>query len=348
MRRSPLGLVVAAALAVLLAAAGCTGGGRPGAAPARSHGGGQPGPAGGSAAGTPAPADALDGLFAVTIDNQAGARPQSGLDQAEMVWEVPAEGYITRFEAFFQSRAPDRIGPVRSARPYLAAIAAGYGAVLVHAGGSQAGFAAIRALGLPQIDGLFPPGQRYLWRDPTRRAPHNLYTSGTELRRATADLGLRPERLALPRGPAPAGGEPASQLRLHYLTSGADRNLILWTYRDGSYERALNGEPFRLREGAAVRAGNVVVLLTDIRRLPGKEGYLDVRLAGTGQAWFLRDGRLWQGRWSKPSQAAPVSFEIRSGDGWRPFPWAPGAIWVQVVGDPHALGFGSASSGPGS
>ncbi|MDI3299270.1 MAG: DUF3048 domain-containing protein [Bacillota bacterium] len=350
MSRSPLRLALAAALAALLLAGGCSGGGRrspsasvPPAAPS-GGGSGPAAPAPPSSAGEPA----LGGLFAVTVDNQAGARPQSGLDQADMVWEVPAEGYITRFEAFFESRSPERIGPVRSARPYFAAIAAAYGAVLVHAGGSQAGFAAIQALGVAQIDGLFPPGDRYFSRDPSRRAPHNLYTSAQELLQAAARLDLQPGSLGLSSGPAPAGGKPVSELDLHYLTSGIDRNVIAWRYRNGAWERWLNGQPFRTREGAQVRAGDLVVLVTDIRLLPGKEGYLDVRLTGSGDAWFLRDGRLWQGRWSKPSAAAPFSFEIRAGDRWQAFPWAPGAIWVQVVGDPRAVSFGSPAAAPGS
>lgn len=341
--------LLAGALAVLLLAGACQGGGgRSSRAPAGSPvGAGEPAPA---AAGPPAApaAPALGGLFAVTVDNQAGARPQSGLDQAEMVWEIPAEGYITRFEAFFQSRAPGRIGPVRSARPYFASVAASFGAVLVHAGGSQAGFAAIRDLGLEQLDGLFPPGDRYFWRDSSRAAPHNLYTSGDLLLQAASRLGLRTRRLDLPTGPQPPGGKAAPRLDLHYLTGGVDRNVVRWLYRDGAYERWLNGEPFRTREGAQVRAGDVVVLFTDIRLLPGPEGYLQVRLTGSGAAWFLRDGRFWEGRWSRSSDTAPFSFEVRSGDGWRPFAWAPGAIWVQVVGDPQAASLGSPGPAPGS
>src|SRR5699024_9452925 len=55
-------------------------------------------------------------IVEVMVNNHPKARPQSGLSKADIVFEVLAEGKITRFLALFQSEKPDMVGPVRSAR----------------------------------------------------------------------------------------------------------------------------------------------------------------------------------------------------------------------------------------
>src|SRR5699024_9329825 len=59
-----------------------------------------------------------DRIVSVMVNNHPAARPQSGLSQADLVFEILAEGNITRLLAMFQSEKPDIVGPVRSARPY--------------------------------------------------------------------------------------------------------------------------------------------------------------------------------------------------------------------------------------
>jgi hypothetical protein len=75
--------------------------------------------------------------FAVMVENAPAARPQSGLGQADVVYEILAEGEVTRFAAVFQSHEAKVIGPVRSIRPYFVEIGAALDAVIVHAGWSQ-------------------------------------------------------------------------------------------------------------------------------------------------------------------------------------------------------------------
>ena len=118
----------------------------------------------------------LPGAFLVMIDNMEDARPQSGLDKADVVFEIEAEGGITRYMALFYNNGADKIGPCRSARYYFAELAKGLDAVYAHVGGSTDGYSTIRQLKLQDIDGIRATAQQF-WRSKDRKAPHNCYTS---------------------------------------------------------------------------------------------------------------------------------------------------------------------------
>ena len=122
--------------------------------------------------------------IAVMIDNMASARPQSGLINAELVYEMPAEGGITRYLAIYHHQNTDKIGPVRSARSYFIDKAIEFNAIFIHAGGSPAALKDIQTLKVDSLNEL--KGERNFWRARDRKAPHNLYTS-TKLTREVMD-----------------------------------------------------------------------------------------------------------------------------------------------------------------
>jgi len=103
---------------------------------------------------------------AVVINNHHKALPQSGIGQAAICYEVLAEGNITRIVAVFHDFDAQKIGPVRSARPYLLEFAADYDAIFVHHGGSPRGYDLIEESGIADLDAmrLSEP----FWRDPER------------------------------------------------------------------------------------------------------------------------------------------------------------------------------------
>src|SRR5690242_5691418 len=126
------------------------------------------------------PAIARRHPIAVMIDDLRPARPQSGLSQADIVWQAPAEGGIPRYMAIFQTELPKDIGPVRSSRYYYITWAAEWRAIYTHAGGSPQALATLRAKGNGQyvynLDAFRRPAA--FRRIHTRLAPHNLYTTG--------------------------------------------------------------------------------------------------------------------------------------------------------------------------
>lgn len=128
--------------------------------------------------------------IAVMVENSPAARPQSGLGDADVVYEILAEGDITRFVAFYHSRVPGKVGPVRSIRPYYVDVAAAMDAVLVHAGWSQEAMNRVAAGGVDHFDEVY--GDRvYYWPSPDRKPPHNLYTSIEGIRRGMEKKQLR-------------------------------------------------------------------------------------------------------------------------------------------------------------
>lgn len=88
------------------------------------------------------------------LDNHYGARPQAGLKDADIIYEILAEGNITRYMAVFQSTMPENLGPIRSARPYYISRALEYDPYYVHVGGSEQAKKDIRNLNMADIDGL--------------------------------------------------------------------------------------------------------------------------------------------------------------------------------------------------
>lgn len=147
--------------------------------------------------------------LAVMINNAPAARPQSGLSQADIIYEVLAEGGITRLIGIFQSQAGiEKIGPIRSIRPYLIRLGESYGGVLVHAGGSPEAYSIIQKQGKQDLDEIGNAGA-FFWRSKDRKAPHNLYSSDEKLRQAAAKMGYD-QQVQVPQysflAEEPAGG----------------------------------------------------------------------------------------------------------------------------------------------
>src|SRR3989344_7322518 len=123
---------------------------------------------------------------AIMVENQIDARPPSGLAQAKIVYEILTEATITRFLAIYDlSENLQKIGPVRSARPYFIDLALEYGALYAHSGGSPAALERLKDDdSISNLDEFFGYNSGYFWRDNQRSAPHNLYTSSSLLAEA--------------------------------------------------------------------------------------------------------------------------------------------------------------------
>src|SRR5699024_7541769 len=113
---------------------------------------------------------------AVMVNNHPKARPQSGLSQADVVFEVLAEGSITRFLAIYQSEQPEVVGPVRSAREYFCELTDGYDAIYVYHGAANFVEQMIQERQVENINGAsFDNDGHVFKRESFRQAPHNSY-----------------------------------------------------------------------------------------------------------------------------------------------------------------------------
>lgn len=149
----------------------------------------------------------------VQVENASDARPQSGLQDASVVYEYVTEGGISRFSAIYLSPPKGRVGPIRSARLVTISLARIYGAVIVFSGGSTYIKGQIQSAGIPHVDENSANGD--LFRDDSRPAPHNLFSDGSHLRDIASRVNAPPVTWSLwdrtPVGSV-SGGRAVSQV----------------------------------------------------------------------------------------------------------------------------------------
>ncbi len=272
-------------------------------------------------------------VFAVMVDNHEEAWPPAGVDQAFLVVEAPVEAGIPRLLAFFsEEQAVEKIGPVRSARPYFLDWAAEFDALYVHVGGSNA------ALDLIASGGTFDLNQywwgEYFWRaNGNRLAPHNVFTS-SEL--FNAFYQLREEAGAVPprlydlwtfKDSEPTGRDGIGL----YVDFWAPVYVVDWEYdkETGRYRRSQFVVPHEVESGEQIVADNVAVVMTDIQIIDNI-GRRQIRTTGEGEGYVLQDGIAIEATWKKPSKSERLKFYDRVTD--EEIVMNAGATWIEVVG----------------
>ncbi|WP_449603028.1 DUF3048 domain-containing protein [Paenibacillus sp. Marseille-Q9583] len=253
--------------------------------------------------GLPVSENSLPRPLAVMINNAPAARPQSGVSEADILYEVLAEGGITRLIGIFQSHTGVvKIGPIRSIRPYLLDIGESYGGVTVHAGGSPAAYAILQKEKKADMDEIGRAGA-YFWRDKTRKAPHNLYSNAEKLREGAEKLGYEksvkvPGYLFNNPDYIPTGGEQAAEFNVNFLLKSYKIDYKYDTQLQ-TYQRYVNGKPhLDLNNNKPVEAANVMVMGSDHKVLDDV-GRLQVDVELGGEALLFQRGQVTKGRWSR-------------------------------------------------
>lgn len=264
----------------------------------------------------------------VKIENSPAARPQSGLADADVVYEELVEGGVTRFLSVFHSTTPETVGPIRSARFVDADVAPAFRALFVFSGARDEVTAALRRadLVLQGEDGTT------LYREPSRSAPHNLYATGESLfDKASSAEPLRPPTVpwVFDEEP-PDGGRLGADIEIRM--SNASRSGWSYDRPTGTYRRAQNGTPFEVTGARRVGAANVVIVGVTVanRGCCDTSGspYVETVAVGEGRAVILRDGRIYEATWRKPAPDDHIEFLLPDGE---PFPLAPGPSWIHLT-----------------
>lgn len=271
----------------------------------------------------------LPQVFAVMIENSADAWPLSGLEDAFLVIEAPVEGMIPRFEVFFADDATtEKIGPVRSARPYYLDWADELDAVYAHVGGSPEALDLIKEYGTIDLNEFFHGWDFY--RSSQRYAPHNTYTTMEQLRTAIDELEPgTPEYEGWTFKDGAVSGEEKS-LSIDW-TSGTTYDMT-WEYAgvDNRYVRNQGDGWMMTEDNWEIRADNVVVVATDIGVIAGDDkGRRTLRTIGMGDAMIFQDGRVIIGTWKKELRTDRLRFYDVDG---KEIAMNAGKTWVEVVG----------------
>lgn len=271
----------------------------------------------------------LPGLLMVSIGNNRSARPQSGLEHADIVYELLAEGGITRLLALFYSRSAPEVGPVRSLRLAQLEIAMGYGGAFAHAGGNLDALNLIRELKPCSLDEIYGSGA-YFWRLTTRKPPDNLYTSTDRLLEAARAKGYQLQELApLPAG-EPGPGDPAQEVVVAFARLVNAPNIVRYEFDGEVYHRQINAEPHTTANGVQLGPANLLFLETETVQVMKEELQLDITVTGQGRALLVRGGQAYAGTWSKSGREQPFAFRSGNGD---LLVFAPGQVWIHLVPD---------------
>jgi hypothetical protein len=271
--------------------------------------------------------------LAVMVENHPNARPQSGLDYADVVLEAPAEFGISRFIAFFISRDAPAIGPVRSARSYFVAWAKEFNPLYFHAGGSPGAAAYAREIGLSRTNALWDATAFYRTSD--RVAPHNLYTSTQRLLARERALGKNTSNgtwggLRFKQPGTQLGPRSVSYARLAFN----DYYFVEWRWNPsaGVYTRSMQGEPAIERNtGNQITATAVIVRVHQVSRIAGDDkAREEVEVVGGGTAYILQDGRMTPATWRKDGINGPTLYYDQLGNR---IAFNKGGIWIQVIPD---------------
>ena len=262
--------------------------------------------------------------LAVKIDNSPDARPQSGLNQADVVFEELVESGITRYIAVFHSTDADVVGPVRSGRTSDLVILTNLNRPLFGSSGGNSGVLAdLNEANLSNVIENRAPSAYY--RDNSRDAPHNLYTSTAGLYGANPGDAGEPPHLFRFLGPTetPAASQPVSSVDVQV---GNDRTT--WTWIGTGWERTVNGRTDVDDSGAPLRFTNVIVQFTNYGVSSADANSPEAEAIGNGEVWVLSGGKMTTGTWSRPAKDDVTVYQDGTG---QEIGLQPGRTWIALT-----------------
>ncbi len=281
------------------------------------------------------PSDLPPLVVAVKIDNAPAARPQVGIDAADLLIETMVEGGLTRFTALYSAdNLPALVGPVRSLRPVDAELLALFRPVVLSTGGQPFVTGAVAAAGAR----LATPRDSAAFQRLERPSPHDLFAAPA----ISLEEQGTPEAGPLPwvTGPWP-GGDTGETVTIPFSAS----NTIEWRFEGGRYLRYEDGAPVSLFQDAGGTKvpfeRDVLVLLFVARH---SAGYTDGNgvdvptfdVIGSGRVLVYAKGEKIEGTWTRSAQVDPYLFADAGGD---PLPIPGGRVYLGIV--PRELDVGS-------
>lgn len=286
--------------------------------------------------------------FGVMVNNHVDARPQSGLIYADLVYEIVAEGGITRYLAFFLSNTPEKIGPVRSTREYyLVLVKELSDAMIMHIGYSPQ---ALIAIDTWPVRSLFRGGCESMpgcaWRDNPRNVAyeHTAYVDGTKLRELGTKLGwegkadIRSYKFKDTANKYAQMPSAATKISIDFWNRGDYSSIFTYNSQNNTYLKHTgydaSDQPIPLVDqetGAQVEVKNLIVQFATEDSVAGDEkGRLDYQLVGSGKALVFIDGKVIDATWSKASRDERTIFYDTSGN---EVEFNRGKFWIAIVPD---------------
>jgi hypothetical protein len=280
------------------------------------------------------PVASLGPVLAVKIDNIAAARPQTGLNAADIVYVLPVEGGLSRFLAVYSSHLPPVIGPVRSAREDDLEALRQFGTPAFAYSGATPHLLPFvhRAPIIDLYAGLPKPAAAY-FRGASRPAPYNLYARPATLLAAARgastarDIGFR-------FGPVPAAvhGQPTASFGAGYPAAAFT---FTWSAAQARWLIAMDATPARDTTGGQLGAPTIVIQYTTVRTSRFLEYGAPppyAQTVGRGTAVVLRGGAAYAVTWSRPDASGGTTFTTATGERMT---FATGPVWILLTAPPR-------------
>lgn len=281
--------------------------------------------------------------YAVVINNIKAALPHHGVSQADVIYEILAEGGITRCLAIFTDLSDvEKLGSIRSARTYFIDLAKAYDAILVHAGGSEYAYDEFSKSGWPHLDGI-QGASKYFYRDQARlnkgvAKEHTLFTTGENVLAAAEAKNIKLSRdEAMNYGltfseAVDIAGDAASKITLKFtkkretiMTYNPDTGLYEGYQQGGDYIDGNTGEVMTFK--------NIIVL----HARTSSDGYrMFADLIGTGNGYFACNGEMVAIKWSRKSAKQPFVYTLADGT---PIELGVGATYIGILPNTSSVDF---------
>ncbi len=274
--------------------------------------------------------DSEPGLFSVMIENHSDSRPPSGLSGADLIYESVVEAPITRFLAVFSlDNKINKIGPVRSARPFYVDWAKEFKAPYLHVGGSPE---ALDYLAESYVFDLnqFSFGQ-YFWRDSSRHKPHNVYTSTDLVKKAIASQSwsIKNDFNSWKYKPEGQIVDEAKTAKEVYINFNSPVYAVKWLYDEkrNNYQRFQAGRPHKDADYTQIYAKNIAIMYTE-SRIIDSYGRRETKTVGQGKALIFQDGKVLPAEWRRPGLDQRTRFFSTQDQEVK---FNPGTTWIEVI-----------------
>lgn len=276
---------------------------------------------------------------AVMINNHAEARPQSGLNSADVVYEALAESGITRHLAIFWSEVPDKVGPIRSARQYYLEWLSPYDPLYIYDGCADTDNPKTDACGniyTYNIKRIATIGA-WRWNDGRRYAPHNEYSSLTSAWEYAEKMNwdsfptIEAWKFKNDEPVDERGEKTKVSVIFHQRINNGGMYDTVWTYdpKTNSYLRQVGKQPDIDQESnTQVYAKTVVIQQINMYPSYDDKGRIIQDAVGEGNAVFLMDGKIVEGRWKKNSRLDRTTYYDNDGNEVQ---FNRGRIWISML-----------------
>ena len=245
---------------------------------------------------------------ALMYNNIINAIPHSGLYNADICYEAPVEGGITRIMGIFENYdSIKKMGSVRSCRIYYCSFANEWDAVYSHFGQSKYALEYLNSGKIDTVSSL--TGEQYFFRTSDRVAPHNCFTSGANLKKAIKNLKYRAtykknykshfefadENTKIDL----ADGKTAKRVELGYLIN---KPYYIYNKKDGQYYRYQYGDKhIDDQNNKQLHCSNIIIQFVNATLYPDNKS-LNMTLTGTGNGWYITNGKAEKITWQKQNQ----------------------------------------------